>query len=297
MFKTNSLVFLFLGLLPIGCGDQKQNPSLYFDSSYQPPFDKNPVGLLLTVSKDTTSIPENGCTASVIENGFILTAAHCIYGDGGKAGRMTLEDYSAVYVALQNRNEAHSKLFLIDKIVAGESEEAELDRRGAATANDWVILGSKDSQKIVSRYGNLFLAENLPKSFYTGENQDVFSYSIDPTDNGIRQKNFSLTISKIRKYFQESKLVAIQDILNAIPTLSEDEASQMYDQSWKGFIESSSMFLGEPDVSIPGNSGSPVMFNNKVVGLVTHSGDGEVWARSIPWIWKEYLSKLKEFSK
>ncbi len=139
--------FLLAAILVSGCGKEipQGTPGPVLNIKSLPDYwnGKNPIGLLFAQVDGAI----HGCTVSLLENGYVITAGHCVSTDGSSH-----HPVHAMTLFFQNPGDTQSKGYTVRSIIA-------FDFSGTGTS-DWAILLPHSRAELPQHYHGIKLAQN-----------------------------------------------------------------------------------------------------------------------------------------
>lgn len=239
-----TLVWLGIGVFLVACGGGPP-PELDVQNLPASYGGKNPVAFL------QTQVP-SVCSAFLLKSGTVVTARHCVVTENRRKSE-TLRA-GAVTLYFQNPSESEPTAVYVEKI--------RLTNTGVKMewSDDWAVLEIQNKNEVVSRYGGYEIVKSVPMALPVQKNPGIEQYRPTVVNaNGVAENNG----------------VAPIDVDTVVYTPTQSDPSYPLgarldykrghivhvDQSYKIF---------KLDFGVtPGNSGSPVLADQKVIGILT----------------------------
>ena len=232
-------------------------------SAMQLTGEKNPIGSLQVGSGSSIFF----CTTFLASDGMFFTNAHCVDSIVNKTSPL-----SDARILMQNPD-GSSDLISIAEIahytLGQKYGESEIDKV------DWAALRVDDSAYLMEKYGSLSFHNSLPSIEQMQANLAVQAAVVNPPGSMrgtllLKEKKGTADTATVYK--------AIIEILEKSETKTNNQEETVRN------IFKIYPFVDIVDINIiNGNSGSPVLFEGKVIGIVSH-GNADNTLGLMQWI-------------
>lgn len=225
---------------------------------------KNPIGIFLARDRVRAwSGVAPACTTFLVQNGYALTNRHCLVDLWGTGQPWAVEGMRLYF---RNPNDEQVTAFLVKRIVAERfmvPNKQEIFRRDksdeenehlAESFEDWAILEPENREALAMRFGSLSLERKSPAGLGAADQLILEVWRVNPPLRPGEAFTLEALNATLRRRHIDPHTEVFENVLKYAKVLSVEETRIRH-----------------------GNSGSPLLYQNKVYGMIGLAADKNSW--------------------